>query len=317
MDLGRGITLNKTSPKKIFAFILFVALPLLALTTHLFYLAYQNFSTPSTVRASIIPAWLTRGNEPVDEPVIIIIPDKPYTVQTANNSTSFETITEAFNRASSMRNTAYLYKNNLQIWSNTPVGTASILIETPNILQRPLLDRGCGVVSLTMLLNFYGIEADKMVLAEQITKTAYPGDPNVGFPGNIYTFRERGLGVYHTPIFELLQQYIPDYAVDLTGLPFDAVLYYLSNNRPVWVVTNYRHTPLPIPGLPTHDFRTVALEDGREIQITYAMHSVLVTGFDDENIYFNDPLDRFTYAPIERFVAAWEQMGRQAVAVAK
>lgn len=197
----------------------------------------------------------------------------------------------------------------------------SILIDAPLISQLPELPRGCEVTSLAMLLQWAGKDVDKMKLADKIYKDKTPlehkdgriyyGHPNSGFIGNMYTRNEPGLGVYHRPIKELAEQYLPKQILDFTGQEFDKVLYMLAQEKPVWVIINTRYTELP-----ESEFVTWITPKG-EIAITYRMHSVLVTGYDEHYIYFNDPLTNVKNrkALKSEFIAAWEQMGRQAIAI--
>lgn len=195
----------------------------------------------------------------------------------------------------------------------------SVLLDAPVINQKPELPRGCEVTSLAMMLQYAGIEADKMKLAEQIKKdpTAYRkengivyfGHPNNGFVGDMYSFQNPGLGVYHRPIAELAEQYLPGAIRDFTGSDFEEIKKHLSDGRPVWVITNtaYRH-------LGTSLFQTWQTPSG-PIDITYKEHSVLITGYDANYIYFNDPLTgtKNKKAPIKDFEESWVQMGRQAI----
>lgn len=195
----------------------------------------------------------------------------------------------------------------------------NVLLDAPIISQLPELPRGCEVTSLAMLLQFANVNVDKLTLASEIKKetTAYKvsngkiyfGHPNNGFVGNMYTKEERGLGVYHKPIKELAEKYLPGKVQDLTGSSFTDLKIHLSDNRPVWVIINTTYKKLPL-----NQFETWHTPNGI-ISVTYKEHSVLMTGFDDQNVYFNDPLtgEKNKKAPIVDFEQSWVQMGSQAI----
>lgn len=194
-----------------------------------------------------------------------------------------------------------------------------VLLDAPVINQLPELPRGCEVTSLAMLLQYANISVDKMTLAKEIKKdtTAYKvsggkvyfGHPNDGFVGSMYSKELPGLGVYHKPIKELAEKYLPGQIEDLTGSPFNDLKIHLSDKRPVWVITNTSFKKLS-----SHQFVTWHTPNG-VLDITYKEHSVLLTGFDKEYVYFNDPLtgEKNKKAPIMDFEESWVQMGSQAI----
>lgn len=196
----------------------------------------------------------------------------------------------------------------------------SVHLSAPSIKQLPELPRGCEVSSLAMLLQYSGIDVNKMELANQIKKDKTPyqntnkgiyfGNPNNGFVGDMYSFKNPGLGVYHGPIAELTAQYVGiERVYDFSGGNFSEIINQLNKNRPVWVIINTTYKKLP-----KNQFTTWKTEDG-PINITVKEHSVLITGYDHKYVYFNDPLNRVKKAPIEEFKAAWIQMGKQAITV--
>lgn len=198
-----------------------------------------------------------------------------------------------------------------------------VLLEAPLVRQMPELPRGCEVTSLAMLLQYAEIPADKMILAQEVKKNpavykyengkVHFGDPNEGFVGDMYSYTKHGLGVYHKPIKELAENYLPGRVYDMTGAEFADLKIQLSDGRPVWIIINTTYKKLD-----DVYFETWQTENG-PIKITYKEHSVLMTGYDSEYVYFNDPLTgvKNQKASIKEFEQAWIQMGRQAITYVK
>lgn len=200
------------------------------------------------------------------------------------------------------------------LYQKEPIMKESILLTVPALQQFPELPRGCEVTSLAMLLNFAGVSVDKLTLADEIPKVpyfsdGYFGNPHQGFVGNMYTYNQPGLGVYHEIIEELASQYLPRQIENLTGDRFSSVQKKLNAGKPVWVIVSSTFAFLP-----EEQWETWNTKEG-ENTITRRMHSVLVTGYDEYNVYFNDPFypDQNRSANFESFVTSWTQFGSQAV----
>lgn len=248
----------------------------------------------------------------------------PYNVYTGENRyEEFETFAEAAAYARAReRSFIYYRKDHNLIWTNAEEPKDASRIEgVPHVSQLPELPSGCEVTSLAMLLRFYGEEADKMTLAEQVAKdpavyevkngVVHWGDPNAGFVGDMTRRTQSAYAVYHKPVHELLSLYFPHSALDLTGCEFSDIKRFVSGGGPVWVIVNTKYKKLP-----ASDFVTWESASGT-VRATYSVHAVVVTGYDGENVYFNDPLGRASSAPVQGFTDAWEQLGRQAVAVSR
>ncbi|WP_051291602.1 C39 family peptidase [Fictibacillus gelatini] len=220
------------------------------------------------------------------------------------------------------------YGKNKSGWASSIIVTMKnpvkrVLISAPLISQMPELPRGCEVTSLAMMLQHAGKKVSKMTLAKKVKKDPTPyrvkngktyfGNPNTGFVGNMYTFSKPGYGVYHGPVFQLARTYLGNRAVDLSGKDFSTVIQYLDQKTPVWVIANTHFARLS----PSY-FKTWYTPTGK-IKITMKEHSVLVTGYDNNYIYFNDPLANVKNrkAAKRNFIAAWEQMGKQAISYKK
>ncbi|MBO1626977.1 hypothetical protein COE15_08970 [Bacillus cereus] len=192
----------------------------------------------------------------------------------------------------------------------------AMIENVPFIKQLPELQRGCEVTSLAMLLQYKGVQVDKMQLASEVNKVPFKennlrGNPHEGFVGNIYTKSEPGYGVYHQPIFKLAEKYVPEKTINLTGREIEDIYKVISSGSPVWVIANTTFQPLA-----EDSFETWNTNKG-DVKITYYEHSVVVVGYDQNYVYMNDPLANNPNKKVSRseFERAWEQMGKQAITI--
>lgn len=197
----------------------------------------------------------------------------------------------------------------------------SVMIQVPVQSQLPQLPNGCEVTSLSMLLTAVGHPVSRFTLANEITKDPTPlvknslgtivewGNPNVGFVGDM---AKVGFAVYHGPVAALINQILPNQAVDLTGHSFDDILHTLAAGTPVEVWTNQYFVPLP-----ESKFTTWQSPTG-PVHTTFYEHAVLLVGYDDNHLYIDNPLGGIQNQAVNKqdFIESWKQMGSQAVTVA-
>ncbi|MGV3489201.1 MAG: C39 family peptidase [Tuberibacillus sp.] len=189
----------------------------------------------------------------------------------------------------------------------------SVLIDAPMISQLPELPNGCEITSLTMLLQQAGIQIDKITLAKNMKTVPFVqngvhGDPNEGYVGNMF-HGPPGYAVYHGPVAALAKNYLGSKVIDLSGLQWSDIEKQLANHHPVWVIINTSFAKLP-----ASQFQTWHTKNG-DMQVTMHEHSVLVTGYDAQFVYFNDPLTntKNKKANKQSFIEGWQQMGSQAI----
>ncbi len=194
---------------------------------------------------------------------------------------------------------------------------AQAMLDAPHVLQYPELPRGCEITSLSMLLQYKGLDVDKMDLLEDMPRDdtpirwnedgsiAYWGNPHSGFVGDI-TLDNTGFGMYHSSLYVLMKQYVPT-AVDLTGQSFDELLAYVADGTPVVAWTTVHHDE------PTS---WVSWESPiGPVKTTYQEHAVLLVGYDEHHVYVNDPLKSQKNLKVEKeaFLRSWKALGKQAL----
>lgn len=183
-----------------------------------------------------------------------------------------------------------------------------------NQMDEPRIYNGCEVTSMAMILRYLGYDVTKMELAEKIPRVpltydnGLKGNPNEGFVGDMEN--GPGLSVYHGPMYDVAKSYAGDKAIDITGGSPEDIYQYVAQGLPVWIITTTHMVPV-------NEFETWKTPSGT-IEVTFNVHSVVVTGFDKTHVYVNDPYgDKNKQVDRQAFEAAWKQMGSQAIVIEK
>jgi uncharacterized protein YvpB len=152
----------------------------------------------------------------------------------------------------------------------------STRLDAPYISQLPDMPSGCEVVAVTMMLNHAGIAVTKEEVAEALP---YAGDANFGFTGSLYDEGNSFIGgiIWPPALLDLVASY-KGTAVDLTGAPWEELCQYLESGKPVCVW-----------------FRFDELD-----------HTVLLTGYSDTTVWYNDPLvEKDVELDLDTFLLWW------------
>ena len=284
---------------------------------------FETFVTVNIAFVDGIPKY-SNAKETIVESKLLLSPitkanDVNYTVKNYKNDTLLVStkLNEAIDIAKKNKINV-INKDYKEVWSNKQLPSEYKIKGVPIIKQRPELPRGCEVTSLAMILNYYKVKVDKMKLANEVIKSkekyviqdniVYFGDLRKGFVGDMYNVSNPGIGVYHEPIQALMEKYLDKQVLDLEGVPLEQLLYYISNDKPVWI--NIANTYNKVFANNILQWKT---KDGM-VEISYTEHSVVIVGYDNRYIYYNDPSKgKMDYKPIKAFEKAYDSFGRQAL----
>lgn len=180
----------------------------------------------------------------------------------------------------------------------------TVSLDVKNIYQKPELPNGCEVVSLTIVMNYEGIEADKLEMADDYlpkSKTL-DEDPNVYYLRNP---RSNGFYCYAGPIVKTVENYIEATGFtyidvcDLTDCEPSDLYYYLEKGHPlvVWGTLLWYWPYKYDSGL-------------------YAnLHCMVLSGVSEETVTITDPIYGIYDLEREKFEEIWTAMGKRAVTV--
>lgn len=196
--------------------------------------------------------------------------------------------------------------------SYMPAPTAMVQ-NFPVLNQYPELPTGCEVTSLTMVLNFYQLAADKCDIADNYLEKGEVGavDFRVAFEGDPRD--ENSYGCYAPVIVKAADAYLTANnstmkATDLTGTAFADLFQYIDKGIPVivWGTLDCEE-----------GHYSVTWEvDGKELTWFTPEHCMVLVGYSDYQVWVADPVhgDIRVYDR-ELFRVRYESLQQQAVVI--
>ena len=206
--------------------------------------------------------------------------------------------------------------------SNSEEVPASYQIEQFDVIfQMPELPTGCEITAMTMALRYYGLDADKVVMATDYLPTVplslqygndgllYGPDINQYFVGNPATGEGYICGT--TAITTAVNQYLQDAgsflrAVDKTGSSIEELYHMVSQNTPVVVWITISMTERNINGgwyTQTGEYVDWATND----------HGAVLIGYTQDSVTLADPISGIVTYSREAFEHVFESRGNQCV----
>lgn len=174
------------------------------------------------------------------------------------------------------------YNENYQ--EKTKIIPEQIVLDVPIILQRPTLPTGCEIVSTTMMLAYNGVVTTAADLAKEIPYDN--NDPSIGYVGD--PFSTGGWTIYPEALISTLYNYLPTVQV-LKENDILQIKEQLAEEKPVVVWLTGMHG--------------------------FTVHSVIITGFDQTGLFYNDPWsgEKNTWISNVEFLRMWENQNYRAL----
>lgn len=193
------------------------------------------------------------------------------------------------------------------VFLNSVVAYGNIIEGVPVLNKNPQLPTGCEITSLTMLLNWYGIDVSKEEIANEIPKGGRGMHPNDAFLGNPFT--TKGYGVFEQPILDIINTRVPGCGVNLTGKELEELFPYIDMGFPVQI---WCTISMVAPAYRV----SWRVADGDIFYWPENEHSVVLVGYDDTSVYINDPIaGKMVSYPIEKVKTRYDQLGKKAVCI--
>jgi len=109
----------------------------------------------------------------------------------------------------------------------------------------------------------------------------------------------------------IINHYLPGKALDLTGCDYNVLENTILSGRPVvvWVTVYFKN--------PT--FSQSWTSNGKIVKADFSQHAVLLTGMDEDALYYNDPLIGVKNAKVDKetFKSVWTKMDKKALSYYK
>ena len=186
-------------------------------------------------------------------------------------------------------------------------------LNVPLVLQNPELPTGCEATALTMVLNYYGYDINKVDLVDGYLQY-WDQEYQVGFKGS--PFSQDGALMWPPALVDTANIFLEQmksefHAEDVSGKSFDELLKYIDDGCPVilWVNETFT-TNINYDG-------TVDYYDGHTYYSQWGSHCVVLTGYDEERAvaYINNPQSDMTEIDLYQLWSVYDACGKYAVIV--
>lgn len=215
-----------------------------------------------------------------------------------------------------------LFSNNIAFAEPVSI-SQSHYIDVPDIKQLPELPTGCEVTSLTMTLNYFDIQIDKMkVSRDYLPKDELSRDENdiltgpdfkyvfIGNPENDFSFGCMAPCISDTAT-KILDEYSSEYsATDITGTSLYDLFHYIEKDIPVVIWTTMELVePEYITSWITYD--------GEKVTWPTNEHCVVLTGYNyiNNTVQVNDPMFGVSQLNMEDVKKRYDHIGQNAVII--
>lgn len=190
------------------------------------------------------------------------------------------------------------------------------------VMQIPELPNGCEVTALASVLHYYGYDVDKTVLADEYlpkipfevkSGNLYGADPFKAYAGEPRS-KNQGFFSYVPPIIETVNRYFAKVngshqPRDLTGSSSEQLLDYVREGIPViiWTTINQKD--------PQFNYSWYVNGTDKKIDVIRNSHTVVLSGYSEDEVYVMDPLKGNVAYPKQRFFEIYEKAGSHAMII--
>lgn len=204
-----------------------------------------------------------------------------------------------------------------------PQKEVGIKWKVPLIMQNPELPTGCEITSITMVVNFYGYDYDKITMIDKYLDKSdnfyhkdgqlFGPNPQKFFLGNPRSTSGYGLQCFSGTWVNSLNKVFKEnksehYAEEISGKSLKELEDELQS-APILISASIDMNPAS-PRVLFKDSET------KEDVTTYRnFHCVVLVGYDEDYYYINDPLGTFSKLEKTRLERAYTSTGQQAVIV--
>jgi uncharacterized protein YvpB len=259
-------------------------------------LAIEGANMPSDAASHTYTPVPTLTNTPDPSPTATAVPTEM--TPPTNTATPLPTATQRYGTATPSRTPVPVPT---RFVSPTPGGSARI---EGLVGRRQSLPLSCEASAAVDWAAYFGVQIDELEFFSHIPAS---DNPNKGFVGDVNgawgQIPPAPYGVYAAPVALVLRSYgLP--ALARSGMSWDEIQAEISAGRPVIVwVTGHVVKGTPVP---------YVASDGESTIVTRFQHTVMVTGYADDQVWILDGAQEYTRT-LKIFLDSWGVLGNMSV----